>query len=196
MEFVALDFETANRYRSSACQVGLAHFKEWEIIHSSGDLIVPTPAHFEYMNIQVHGILPEHVVDKPNFEDYWPVLHGFLENRLIVAHNASFDISVLKSTLDHYGLPYPNLQYVCTMRLSKKLFPHLENHKLSTVSQAFGIALDHHEAESDSLAAGWILKEVVAQTQAETIEEVLEQCGFRMGKLSASGAHQSFGVKR
>ncbi len=72
MEFVALDFETANASRNSACSIGMVTVKDGHIIDEYYQLIKPKYIYFNEENIAVHGITREMVVDKPDFEELWP----------------------------------------------------------------------------------------------------------------------------
>lgn len=158
MNFIAFDFETANYQKHSACSIALVMVKNDEIVGSYYSLIQPE-TDFHWKNIQIHGIKPEDVVSAPKFPEIWQVIKPyFKENRLIVAHNASFDCNILKGCLEYYGLEQPHYLSLCTVRTSKQLFPEFENHKLNTVSEKLGISLDnHHNALDDSLACANIL---------------------------------------
>lgn len=164
MNFIAFDFETATFQKHSACSVALVMVQNNQIVGHYYTLIKPE-TDFHWKNIQIHGIHPEDVRDAPTFPEVWSELsHYFLENRLIVAHNAAFDCSVLKACLDYYNLSQPHYMSLCTVQTSKKLYPQFENHKLNTVCQNLGLALEqHHHALDDSLACAAILVK-----QAET----------------------------
>lgn len=158
MNFIAFDFETANAQKHSACSVALIMVQDDKIVGRYYSLIQPE-TDFHWRNIQIHGIQPEDVADAPKFPEVWQEIQDyFQENRLIVAHNATFDCGVLKGCLDYYGIEQPHYLSLCTVRTSKKLFPEFENHKLNTVSEKLGITLDnHHNALDDSLACANIL---------------------------------------
>ncbi|WP_311408713.1 exonuclease domain-containing protein, partial [Liquorilactobacillus uvarum] len=99
MDFVALDFETANFKRNSACSIALTVVRNDHIVDEFYSLINPQVP-FNQRNIQIHGIRPEDVSNAPTFLELWPHLSPlFAPNKLIVAHNATFDCSVLKNTL-------------------------------------------------------------------------------------------------
>jgi DNA polymerase III subunit epsilon len=96
MDFVAIDFETANEKRSSACAIGLTTVREGQIVDSFSRLIRPPELRFSFWNSKVHGLTENDVKDSPTFDELWPELLPLLENQIVVAHNASFDISVLR----------------------------------------------------------------------------------------------------
>lgn len=150
MDFVAIDFETANYKRNSACSVAVVEVRDGKLYDSFYALIRPPELKFNYLNIQIHGITPNDVRDKPNFSQIWQELRPCLENKIVLAHNASFDMSVLKSCLCEYDLMMPRFQHCCTVSIAKKVWPELENHKLSTLGNYFHIDFQHHNALDDA----------------------------------------------
>ncbi|AQW21873.1 exonuclease [Lentilactobacillus curieae] len=158
MNFVAFDFETANRKRASACSLALTLVRDDKIADQFYSLINPE-AEFDWRNTQIHGLREADVVDAPNFPELWEHINGlFKNNRLIVAHNASFDNSVLKRSLERYGIEPPHYMSLDTLKTSKQFYPNLENHKLNTLCDEFNITLEHHHnALDDSIACANIL---------------------------------------
>lgn len=158
MNFISMDFETANRYRSSACSIALVVVRNNEIVDSFYSLVNPRDK-FEYRNIQVHGITPENVKTAPCFDEVWDHIYPlFDQNHLVAAHNASFDNSVLKASLSAYDITVPHYQSIDTLRVSKMFYPEFPNHKLNTVSELLDINLkQHHNALYDSAACAKIL---------------------------------------
>jgi DNA polymerase-3 subunit epsilon len=150
MNFVAIDFETANNKRSSACSVAVVEVKDGKIFDSYYALIKPPTMEFNYTNIQIHGITPNDVRDKPTFAGIWQELKPCLDNKIVVAHNASFDMSVLKGCINEYCLEPPKFQHFCTVSIARKVWPELEDHKLGTLGQYFNIDFNHHNALDDA----------------------------------------------
>lgn len=113
--FVAIDFETANYSRTSACAVGLVHVKDREIVAEETLLIRPPQRQFNFTHI--HGLTWDDVKNEPTFLECWDAIHGFISRAdFLVAHNASFDRGVLRSCCDNYGIPAPSLPFVCTVQ--------------------------------------------------------------------------------
>ena len=150
MNFVAIDFETANSSRSSVCSLAAVTVENGQIIRSAYSLIRPPVMDFNYLNIQVHGINPEDVMNKPTFNQIWERICPHLENKIVIAHNAAFDISVLRSILNEYSLPLPKFKHACTVQIARKAWPDEENYKLNTLAQKFQIDFDHHNALHDA----------------------------------------------
>jgi len=176
MNFIAYDFETANSQIHSACSIALVMVKDNKIIGNYYSLIKPETS-FDWRNIKIHGIHPEDVENAPSFVEVWQEISGyFLENRLIVAHNASFDNRVLSGCLSYYGLPPAHFMSLCTVRTSRKLYPGLYNHRLNTVCEYLSIDLDHHHhALEDSLACANILLQQEKQFGVEPLKKLVKR---------------------
>ncbi len=150
MNFVAIDFETANASRSSVCSLAAVTVEGGRIVRSAYSLIRPPVMRFDARNIEVHGIHPEDVRHKPTFDELWERICPHLENKIVIAHNAAFDISVLRSILQEYSLPAPKFKHACTVQIAKKAWPGEENYKLPTLAHKFHIDFEHHNALHDA----------------------------------------------
>ena len=187
MNFVAIDFETANETRYSPCSLGLTVVKDGEIVEERYWLIRPMELRFSPMNIMIHGIRPHEVADKPEFDVVYEELKPYLEHNIVVAHNASFDMSVLRKTLDVYEIPYPKFSYFCTMNLSKRFYPQLDNAKLNTVNNFLGYSFSHHHAAADASACANILLEVAKELDVSSVEDIAKCTGIRLGSIYPNG---------
>lgn len=150
IDFVALDFETANSNRSSACAVGLAVVHNGQIVNTAYTLLKPVPDHFDPVNEKIHGITALEVAGAPDFESAWAKLRTKIADLTVAAYNASFDMSVLYSALVAHNLPPALPRYSCVLQLARTAWPGLENYKLSTVAQSLGIHFRHHHAMTDA----------------------------------------------
>ncbi|NQZ56363.1 MAG: 3'-5' exonuclease [Lentisphaeraceae bacterium] len=173
MRVATLDFETANAQRNSACALGVTLIDNQQITETNYWLIKPIGG-FDYRNVMVHGLNEDDVYNKPNFAQVWPEIKAYLGDRLLLAHNAAFDMSVLRKTLEAYGLEKPVGKYSCTMRMAKNLWPHHRNHKLDTLCDHFGFELDHHNAASDALACARIGLELCSDQQVSSFADLLK----------------------
>lgn len=189
MNYTAIDFETGNAYYTSACSIGVSVFKGNQPVRRYVRLIRPPESvgAFHWYNIKIHGIRRSMVENEPDFAGLWPELRGDIDGRILVCHNAMFDTAVLRKCLEFYGLPLPRCRYICTVKVSQKLWPELENHKLDTVSSALHIPLNHHEAGSDAHACGLILRQALLETGCATVEALAERLGIRLGEISPTG---------
>jgi DNA polymerase-3 subunit epsilon len=156
--FVAIDFETADHKRDSACAVGICRVDCGEIVAREVRLIRPPRDGVAAMNYQVHRIPWSRLKDQPTFAEVWPTLLTFFEGaERIVAHNVSFDRSVLKACCCLARITPPDLPWVCTVELARKRWPN-ESNKLPDVCRRLGVPLGrHHEAAADAEMAARVL---------------------------------------
>ncbi len=187
MEFTAIDFETANEKRASACAIGIVLVKNGEIIEQSYHLIRPPELRFNRINISIHGITRNDVIDEPSFDELWPSIRHYFENRLVIAHNASFDMSVLRSMLDHYFIPYPELSCGCTLIMSRKHWPDRRGYSLNVIADLLNIEFQHHHAMEDSLVCAQIALHILKGNQANSFKELPSTLGFSYGSLFPGG---------
>ncbi|BBF43362.1 probable DNA polymerase III epsilon chain [Lachnospiraceae bacterium KM106-2] len=187
MNFIAIDFETANEKRSSPCSIGITVVKDGTIIEEKTFLIRPHEMRFEPINIMIHGIRPDDVKDCPEFCDLWDELFPYFNNNLIVAHNASFDMSVLRATLDLYNITYPTFSYTCSMLASKHFYPMLPNAKLDTVNQFLSYDFLHHDAGADASACANILLTIMKECNVTTTEDYVAATGLSFGSIFEHG---------
>ncbi len=183
MNFVALDFETANYKHTSICQIGLVVFENGEIVDKQSFLVKPTPNYFENLHISIHGIKPEMVKDKPTFDEYWNKISHYFKNREMIAHNASFDFSALRHTLQYFNIPFPSTTYYCSMFLSKRVLTGLINFQLPTVCKYYNIEFSHHDALNDAIAAGKLIINICKDQQVKSLQDLATKLNFRAGKL-------------
>ena len=157
-DFVAIDFETANRLRSSVCSVGLVFVRNGQIVDERYSLIKPYPNYYLDDNIAIHHITPDDTRDAPTFDEVWEQFEPLVRDLPFVAHNAAFDRSCLIAVHRAYDLYYPDYPFYCTMRASqRKLRGLLPNHRLPTVAAYCGFDLDrHHNALADAEACAHI----------------------------------------
>lgn len=173
MNFVAMDFETANGRGSSACSLALALVENNQITDTFYTLINPLQD-FNYRNIAIHHIRPADVEKAPTFDQIWPHIQDlFTLDNIVAAHNANFDIRVLRQTLAMFNLQAPSYYAIDTVRTSRKLYPEMPNHKLNTVANLLKIPLHHHHhALDDTIACAEILIKTAAQFGEEPIKKM------------------------
>ncbi|WP_044211570.1 exonuclease domain-containing protein [Flammeovirga sp. OC4] len=196
MNFIAIDFETANAKRTSACSIGIVVVENYEIVDSQHHLIKPLPNYYNAMNIDIHGITPEMTESAPTFDLRWSELHQLLTKYPLLAHNAAFDFTVLRDTLTAYHQPLPDIEFYCSLILSRKALPNLDGYGLSALSDHFNIKLDHHNAESDAKAAAIIALKMLEIHGSESLETLTEKMGSKQGFMKSNGSFQNFGNGR
>ncbi len=153
--FVAIDFETADYQRDSACAVALVRVEAGQITERRQQLIRPPRRQFVFTAI--HGITWADVSDAPTFSEAWPTLAPLLDDcEFIAAHNASFDRSVLRACCESARLPMPAKPFECSMRLARTTWG-LRPTTLPDVCRHLRIPLRHHDAASDAEACARII---------------------------------------
>lgn len=187
MKFIAIDFETANSERSSPCEIGLVKVEDFKIIEKKSFLIRPKDNYFDFYNTFLHGIDEAMVENEPEFDKIYEQLKPDFENYPIIAHNASFDISVLRHTLDLYGIEYPETEYSCTYQMSREALKGLFSFKLNSICSHFGIKLNHHRALSDAEACAEVALRIFKEKGINNFEDISQNFNLRIGKLLKGG---------
>jgi DNA polymerase-3 subunit epsilon len=173
MNFTAIDFETANRYPTSACALGVVVVENGMITVSKNWLIKPEPLFFEFSFI--HGITSETVENAKSFDGVWSEIRPYLEDNIVIAHNAEFDTNVLRRVLNYYDLAAPKFDYGCSVRIAKKVWKReFPKYGLKFLAEQMNIPLKHHDALSDTTACAKIMINAFEKTQTETFERLFE----------------------
>ena len=151
--FVAFDFETANRDPASACEIGLVKVVSSRIISEHAFRIRPPTKRFLPRFVDLHGITWDDVRTAPIFSDLWPELRRILGGgEFLVAHNIAFDRNVLSATCEYYGLPLPRKSFLCSMNVAKEVWS-LGSYRLDNVCRRLNIPLIHHHSALDDARA-------------------------------------------
>lgn len=174
VNFVAIDFETANYDMRSACSIGAAIVERGRITKTLSALIRPPSVcgRFEPRFTAIHGITRDDVSGARPFEDIWPDLFPLFDKAVLVAHNMRFDRSVLLRLIAHYKLRPPESTSLCSLGVARRAWPNLRSHSLSAVASHLEIELDHHNAESDAAASAAVVLCACAKYGANDIEEL------------------------
>jgi DNA polymerase-3 subunit epsilon len=183
LDFVALDWETANGARGSPCSVGLVEVRAGTVTDRWHSLIRPPArfAAFDPANTAVHGLTARDVAEAPTFADVWPTIEARLSDHVVIAHNAQFDLDVIRDATWAVDTPCPSLRYGCTLLLARRHY-HLPSYTLDAVARAADVDLDHHhDALADALAAASILLRIAQDAAARSVTEVFEQHGIALG---------------
>ena len=179
LNFVAIDFETANKYANSACSLAVVTVENGQITKRGYSLIKPPFMQFDEECIAIHEILPKDVMDKPTFDKLWPAIYeNHLKGKLVIAHNAKFDIGVLRATLDHYNIEWPELDYTCTVKISKRVWPDLQNHKLNTLAAYLGYEFKHHYALDDAEICAQVAIAAAKKRGVQSMDQLLANIGL------------------
>jgi len=183
-KIAAIDFETANENPSSVCALGIAVIENNTITALKHWLIKPPELRFNFFNTCLHNISAKDVEKKPEFYRIWPAVKKYLEGKIIIAHNASFDIGVLQSVLKVYRLDAPELYYACTVNLSRRVWKNLDNYKLNTVAKSLEINFNHHNAKDDAFACASIAIKAAKDLNAKNFPELLDKINMKLSRLA------------
>jgi len=147
--FIAIDFETAT-YKRMACQLGIVKVENLQIVEEMIYLIQPPNNYYDSGCLNVHGINPSITKNSPTFRDLWPEIKHYFNDTPVVAHNAAFDIDVLKTNCTYYNLSLPELTTFCTCQIHNNL-------TLPDTCALYNIELrNHHDALEDARACARI----------------------------------------
>lgn len=185
LDFTAIDFETANGSSASACSVGLVKVRGGEIVARDYWLIQPPIGHDAFLewNVRIHGIRAEDVVGALTWRQQLPFLLEFAEGGPMVAHNAGFDMGVIKAACTATGLDIPEFDYLCSLQLARKTYS-LDSYKLTSVAEAVGYdAFEHHNALADSEACAAIILHAAKHHGAGSIRELATTAGVKLNRL-------------
>ncbi|WP_427018459.1 exonuclease domain-containing protein [Pseudarthrobacter sp. P1] len=180
LDFTAIDFETANGFRGSPCSVGLVKVRDGLVVDEAYWLMRPPAGHdhFDPRNMQIHGITSADVAAAPRFAGIYPQLEDFIGTDTVVAHNAAFDVGVIRSALEVSGLPGPAFDYACTVVLSRRSYS-LPSYSLPFVAEAAGVALvNHHDAVEDARACAGIMVDIARRHGAGSVAGVFGALGL------------------
>lgn len=156
-DFVAIDFETANRNGSSICSMGAVIVRDGRRCDDFYSLVRPAPNYYSRFTAAIHGLTRADTDAADHFPEVWQRFAPRIGGLPLVAHNARFDEWCLRSAFEYYGLEYPDYRFACTLIASRRLLRGLPNYQLQTVSEACGYSLkDHHHALADAEACARI----------------------------------------
>lgn len=185
-DFVVFDLETTGA-KAPPCRVteiGAFRISRGMITEKFHTLVnpeIPIPAFITALT----GINDEMVSDAPLFASVADDLLDFLGDSVLVAHNARFDMHFLNYEISRvygeYRLANPCL---CTVQLSRKLLPHIENHKLKTVAEHYSISLiNHHRASDDAHATAEIFVNLLEMLTDYGLHDLasIKRLGLRRG---------------
>jgi DNA polymerase-3 subunit epsilon len=137
---------------------------------------------FGYHNIQIHGITPEMIdaADAPEWADALDRITGFIGTDSVVAHNAGFDSSVIRTATELAGLEQPHMSFHCSVKLARRNYPQSPNHKLPTLATYLGLGrFSHHDAADDALMSALICIETADRFGFESFETMMHKSGLQ-----------------
>lgn len=174
LSFTAIDFETAGAHRASVCSVGLARVRAGVVVDRYSSLVVPPTGldSFTSRNSQIHGIGPEHVRSAPDWDAVFSDVMAFAGDDVLVAHNASFDRSVLQQACTSVDLDWPENRWLDTLPVARGMLT-LASYSLPFVAQALGLPpSEHHDAAEDAQQAAHIAVALAQRAGVASLDDL------------------------
>lgn len=187
LNFTTIDFETANSYRGSPCSVGLVKIRGGQPVDERSWLIKPPAGAdwFDRWNVNIHAITPETVANQPRWSDRLPEILDFIGDDTLIAHNAAFDIGVIRYACAVDNIACPELRFLCSMVLARRLMA-LPSYRLPYVIESLGGRLDdHHDALADANAVAQVIIKLAANNGASDLDSLILSAGITVGQMRA-----------
>jgi DNA polymerase-3 subunit epsilon len=157
MTYTAIDFETANSYPGGGASVALVRFDQDGLKREEFyTLLRPKHRYFDPGMTAVHKLNEDECLASDEFDAVWPRMREFIGGDLLVAHNAVFDMGVLKGSFEAYDLEVKEMNHLCTLTIARRLWPNLLSYKLAYLIDYFGMEYNAHHALDDASMCGKI----------------------------------------
>lgn len=193
LDFVAIDFETANAKRGSVIQIGVAKVRNGRISKTACLPIMPPPglANFAHRNIQVHGLTPGYIKGASPWPDILDRLIRFSGDLPLVAHNASVERSCIVQASEGFGIEAPEFTYLCTQAMAKKRVPDAPSFGLEPLAELLNLpTFAHHDAGADALATAHLVLTVAERSGASDTAELWATVGALKPSRTQSNSRQ------
>lgn len=185
IDFTAIDFETANSSSASACSVGLVKVRDGRVVDSAHWYIRPPVGHDAFLewNIKIHGITPDMVANAAGWGELQNDLLDFAGDDWLVAHNAGFDMGVIKASATTVGLSTPDYRYLCSLQVARRTY-HLDSYRLPVAAMAAGFeGFRHHDALADAEACAAIMVHAAARHEVDDLERLAHITRVKIGAI-------------
>ena len=187
LNFTAIDFETANSFRGSPCAVGLVRVRDGQPVDERRWLIRP-PApvdYFDGFNTSLHGIDSAMVAEAPRWRHVLPAILDYIDDDVVVAHNAGFDIGVIRYACAVDNIPWPEMRFLCTMVLARRALS-LPTYRLPYVVEALGAQMgEHHDPLADAHGVVVVVNALAARSGVDAIAELAVSQGMSLGRMGS-----------
>ena len=190
LDFTAIDFETANGSPASACSVGLVKVRDGVVVDRAAWFIRPPYGHDAFLewNTRIHGIVAADVADALLWSEQLADLVAFADGDHLVAHNAGFDMGVIRAACEASFIDTPSFAYACSLQIARKTY-HLDSYRLPVAAMAAGFEdFAHHDALADSEACAAIIVHAAKRHDASDIAHLATITGTRIGHIGAVAA--------
>ena len=181
-DFVVFDLETTGA-KAPPCritEIGAYRVKNGEITDEYQTLVNPETTIPIFIS-ELTGITDSMVRNAPKFREIVAEFLDFIGDSVLVAHNAHFDMRFLNHEIGRIHADYrvrnPSL---CTVRLSRRLLPDVENHRLNTLANHYSVALvNHHRAGDDAHATAHIFVKLLEELHKRGVRDLATAKKFK-----------------
>jgi DNA polymerase III epsilon subunit-like protein len=180
--WVAVDFETATSDRASACAVGAVAVADGAVVDERRWLIRPPGNMYDFFNTSIHGIDASMTRGAPEFPAVWSEVLDFAGGRTLVAHNAGFDMGVVRAEHVRTGMTPADIAYVCSLVMARRQWTGLPSYSLPWVCDHVDVVLaDHHDPLADARACAEVMLKLLTALGATTLRDAAERLTVFVG---------------
>ncbi|AWW32030.1 DNA polymerase III subunit epsilon [Echinicola strongylocentroti] len=176
MKYAIVDIETTGGYgrRHRITEVAAVAHDGREVLGTFQTLVNPDCEIPGYIT-GLTGIDQSMVQDAPYFEDIAEELYTFLEDKIFVAHNVNFDYQFIRSEFERVGRSFDRPK-LCTVRLSRKIFPGLKSYSLGRICEHKNIEIkSRHRAFGDAEATAILFAKLIESDDNGVVQELLKR---------------------
>lgn len=196
LNFVAVDLETATSNRNSICEIGIAVVKDSEIVESKSWFVKLEGNKYDNFNMFIHHITPEMTENASSFPAVWKEVEAYLTDGVVVAHNSSFDMYVLRETFLANNVEFPNFKHFCSYRIAKYILKGCNSYSLPNVCEALSIPFGtHHRAEGDAIGCANVFIKCLELAEVDSLEELQRRYGFTCGEFTINSFKPQLSVR-
>jgi DNA polymerase-3 subunit epsilon len=146
---------------------------------------------FNVWNTRIHGIVEADVAEAALWMDQLPDLVAFADGDALVAHNAGFDMGVIRGGCEASRMPVPSFSYLCSLAVARKTY-HLDSYKLPVAAMAAGFEdFAHHDALADAEACAAIMVHAARRHDASDLAHLATITGTKMGLIGPAAADRA-----
>ncbi|MGJ8581331.1 MAG: exonuclease domain-containing protein [Psychromonas sp.] len=166
LAYVDLETTGAKPTRDRITEIAIVQTLNGVVVDKWQSLVCPD-TYIPLMIQKLTGITTEMVANAPTIDDIMPTIMNKLDGHVVVAHNARFDVGFLRNAFKQYGAEF-KYPVVCTVKLSRELYPQFKKHNLDTIIERFDLTCDaRHRAMGDAQ----VLTELVSRMTSDFNEE-------------------------
>lgn len=167
-DYVVMDFETTGLRECDSRIIQAAVYKYRDYMKTDEMVTYVDPGEPIPENItELTGIGNEDVQGAPSIDEALPKLIEFIKDEIIIGHNIAFDLRFLVHNAEQCGIQLPHIEYIDTLKLSRRYIEGAENYKLETLKEHLGIIASSHSADEDCYVCGEVYRRCALKAEAK-----------------------------